>query len=69
MQLLFLIHDQQYGENDECQKKRKVSPDAEHMPLFVVAVTDETLCLKVHGSLVKVNSTELAISEPTVTGL
>ena len=39
------------------------------MPLFVVAVADETLCLKVHGSLVKVNSTELAISEPTVTGL
>jgi len=66
---LLLIHDQQYGQNNECQKKCKVSPDAEHMPLFVVAITDETLCLKVHSSLVKVNSTELAISEPTVTRL
>ena len=67
--LVLLVHNEQDGQNDERQQEREVGPDPKHVPLLVVAVTDQALCLKVHATLVQVDSAEFAISEPTVARL
>lgn len=66
---MLLVHNKQNRQNDKRQYESEVCPDTEHVPLLVMAVTDQALRLKVHATLVQVNSAEFAISEPTVARL
>lgn len=63
---MFFIDNEQYGQDNERQEECEICPDSEHVPLLVVTVADQALCLEVHAALVEVDPTELTISEAAV---